>query len=243
MSATVVHTDTPARNADALVTRYAPLVKRIAYHMVGRLPSSVQVEDLIQTGLMGLLEAAQRFDASHGASFETYAGIRIRGYMLDEVRRSGWTPRSVRRKARRISAAMRTVEQAQGREAHAGEVAAALGIELDEFYTLQREAAGFGVLSISELSSDDDDDSWLERVANHEPGPQDEVLEQELRNRIAAAITNLPQREQLVMSLYYEADLNLREIGAVLGVTESRVCQIHSQAVLRLRREIAAADA
>jgi RNA polymerase sigma factor FliA len=226
----------PERNPDALVARHAPLVKRIAYHLVGRLPANVQVEDLIQAGMIGLLEAARRFDPAHGASFETYAGIRIRGHMLDEVRRGGWSPRAARRKARQIAAAMNQVEQASGGEARDADVAAALGVEIAEYHALRHDAARFGVVSITELTgADGEDDDWLERVADHHPSPAEDVESEETLVRVAAAIERLPEREKIVMSMYYDDELNLREIGAVLGVTESRICQIHGQAVVRLR--------
>lgn len=232
----------PGLDLDSLVERHAGLVKRIAYHLIGRLPASVQVEDLIQAGMIGLIEAARRFDATHGASFETYAGIRIRGHMLDEVRRSGWSPRAARRKARRLAAATHQVQQASGAEASERDVAAALGVAMDEYHALRHDATRFGVFNASDLvGSGDDEEDFLERVPDQANGPAELAAGDEALTRLSQAIDQLPERERLVMSMYYDDELNLREIGVVLGVTESRVCQIHSQAVLRLRGRLAGA--
>jgi len=213
-----------------LVERYAALVKRIAYHLVSRLPPSVQVDDLIQAGMIGLLEAAAHYDPGQGASFETYAGIRIRGAMLDEIRRSDWTPRSVHRKARQVAEAMRAIEHEKGRDARDVEVAQALGISLEEYYRILQDAAGCRIFSLDETDTGEEPP---------EPGggedPLAAVEDQAFREALAEAIAGLPERERLVMSLYYEEELNLREIGEVLGVSESRVCQIHGQALMRLR--------
>ncbi len=220
---------------ESLVTRYAPLVKRIAYHLVSRLPPSVQVEDLIQAGMIGLLEAAAHYDPTQGASFETYAGIRVRGAMLDEIRRSDWTPRSVHRKARQVAEAMRAIEHAKGRDARDVEVAEALGIGLEEYYRILQDAAGCRIFSL------DDGDGRDEQAEPTGVGddPAAAVEDEAFRAALAEAIASLPERERLVMSLYYDEELNLREIGEVLGVSESRVCQIHGQALVRLRARMA----
>jgi RNA polymerase sigma factor for flagellar operon FliA len=218
---------------DDLVTRNVSLVKRIAYHLVSRLPPSVQVEDLIQAGMIGLLEAARNYNATHGASFETYAGIRIRGAMLDEIRRSDWTPRSVHRKMRMVAEAVREIENAKGRDARDSEVAEALGMSLDEYHQILKDAAGCRVFSFDDPTVAGDEYEGYSADARHTP--LDMLQNEDFRGSLAEAISGLPERERLVMSLYYDEELNLREIGEVLGVSESRVCQIHGQALVRLR--------
>jgi len=225
----------PAVNETQLVQRHSDLVRRIAHHLMARLPSSVDVGDLIQAGLIGLLEAARNFSGAHGASFETYAGIRIRGAMLDELRRGDWAPRSLHRRQREISAAMHVIEQESGREARDSEVAERMGIGLEEYHRSVQDAAQCRVLSISPRSGEDEGDI---DAPSDVDGPQRELERSEFQGELAAAIRALPERERLVLSLYYEDELNLREIGAVLEVSESRVCQIHGQALLRLRARL-----
>jgi len=222
---------------DEQLARYAPLVKRIAHHLMGRLPQSVQVDDLIQAGMMGLLEALRNFDDTQGASFETYAGIRIRGAMLDEVRRNDWAPRSVHRKSRQVSEAIHAIEAREGREASAREIARELDLDLDEYHQLLLDARGHKLFSLDESSLGDD--PIVERIADERAGIIEALQDEEFQGQLADAIAGLPERERLVMALYYEQDLNLKEIGAVLGVSESRVCQIHSQALMRLRARLA----
>ena len=219
---------------DALVERHAPLVKRIAFHLKRRMPPA-SVEDLIQAGLIGLIEAARSFDGSRGASFETYAGIRIRGAMIDEIRRGDWAPRSVHRNARRVSSAIRAIEARTGREASDLEVAQELGMELDEYHRMAQDCMGTRLFSIDELAASGgelEDDPGA-------AGPHDDVLRAQWQRNLAEAIDGLPERERLVLALYYQEELNLKEIGQVLGVSESRVSQIHSQAALRLRARLA----
>ncbi len=223
----------PPQDDAALVQRHAELVRRIAHHMAARLPASVDVTDLIQAGLIGLLEAGRNYSGAHGASFETYAGIRIRGAMLDELRRGDWAPRSVHRRLREISAAIRSIEQEAGREARDTEVALRLGITLDEYHSSVSDASRCQVFS---SSAHDDQSSDLDSPA--EGGPQQDLERSEFQREMAEAIQSLPQREKLVLSMYYDDEMNLREIGAVLEVSESRVCQIHGQALLRLRARL-----
>jgi RNA polymerase sigma factor for flagellar operon FliA len=215
------------------------LVKRIAYHMKGRLPSSVQVEDLIQAGMIGLLEAIQKYNAAQGASFETYAGIRIRGAILDEIRRGDWTPRSVHRKARELAEAVRVVESRLGREAKDEEVANELGIKLEEYHHILQDAVGAHILSIDMPDQDDLSEDQLSVLdAADENEPVHELLQMQFHEHLTEAIRSLPEREQLVLSLYYDEELNLKEIGDVLGVSESRVSQILSQALVRVRARL-----
>ncbi len=220
-------------NHEQVVEKHVPLVKRVAYHLLGRMPPSVQLDDLIQAGLVGLLEAINNYDSSKGASFETYARIRIQGAMIDEVRRGDWTPRSVYRKARQVAEAVRTVECREGREAQPEEVAGELGLSLDEYNRILRDTAGCHMLSFDELNGD----AWApDPVAEgEEQGPLPELQKEGFKQSLAEAIANLPERERLVMSLYYDDEFNLREIGEILGVSEARVCQIHGQALNRLR--------
>jgi RNA polymerase sigma factor for flagellar operon FliA len=217
----------------ALVERYAPLVKRIAHHLLARLPSSVQVDDLIQAGVIGLLEAARNYDAGRGASFETYAGIRIRGAMIDEVRRGDWAPRSVHRNARRAQEAMARLERRLGRDASDHELAAELGVSLAEYHAIAQDSLGSKLFSFDDLGHEDE--SPDDRIPGSELSPEQGVQRDSLRRHLATAIAGLPERERLVLALYYDEELNLKEIGLVLGVSESRVSQIHSQAALRLR--------
>ncbi len=233
MNGAAMYAATQDRGQDELVTRHAPLVKRIAYHLMSRLPPSVQVDDLIQAGMIGLLEAARNYDPSQGASFETYAGIRIRGAMLDEIRRTDWTPRSVHRKARQVAEAVREIENAKGRDARDNEVAELLGISLDEYHRILQDATGARVFSFDDPGTMGEESEPRSLEAGNEP--LDTLQHDDFQKALAEAIAGLPERERLVMALYYDEELNLREIGEVLGVSESRVCQIHGQALIRLR--------
>ncbi len=223
-------------NYDELVNQHAPLVKRIAYHLMNRLPPNVQADDLIQAGMIGLLEASRNYDPSQGASFETYAGIRIRGAMLDEIRRSDWTPRSVHRKARVVAEAMRTIENEYGRDARDVEVAEELGMNLKEYHAILQDASGCRIFSLDELAAVGD--VMRGEAGGVHAGPYEGLQKDAFKEALAQEIAGLPERERLVMALYYDEELNLREIGQILGVSESRVCQIHSQAALRLRSRL-----
>jgi len=225
------------RETEALVMRHAELVKRIAYHLAGRLPASVEVADLIQAGMLGLLEAASNYTADRGASFETYAGIRIRGAMLDALRKLDWAPRSVHRKARAAAQAIREIEAEFGREARDGEIAERLGVTLEEYHKIAHDAVSCRISSLDDTNGDDD--SLLGRIEDENADPFADASDEGFREALAKAIKELPERERLVMSLYYDEELNLKEIGAVLKVTESRVCQLHGQALMRLKARLA----
>ena len=229
-------------NKDDLVQRFAPLVKRIAHHLMARLPSSVQVDDLVQNGMIGLLDAIDRFEAGLGAQFETYAAQRVRGAMLDGLRENDWLPRSLRREFRQIEQTIARLEQEYGRPPSENELAASLGVPLAEYQRMLQDARGHQVISFEDLVEENGDD-FLERHFADNKGDPFRILEDEnLRRMLVEGIEQLPEREKLMMALYYEQDLNLREIGEVMGVTESRVCQIHSQAVARLRSRILGAE-
>jgi len=233
MYATTMH----AGGTDDLVIQHVPLVKRIAFHLLGRLPDSVQVDDLIQAGMLGLLEAVKNYDVSQGASFDTYAGIRIRGSMLDEVRRSDWTPRSVHKKARMVSEAIREIENESGESARDVDIAEHLGVDLDGYYHILQDSLGCKTFSVEELAETGDSAFQNAETSDSEPG---NLLEQDdFQQALAKSIMTLPERERLVISLYYDEEFNLREIGEVLNISESRVSQISSQAMLRLRSRLA----
>ena len=216
-----------------LVERHAPLVKRIAYHLLARLPASVQVDDLIQSGMIGLIEAAKNFDATKGASFETFAGIRIRGSMLDEIRRGDWTPRSVHRNARLIAETIAELEAEFGRDVKDVEVAEKLDISLDEYHHMLSDVSGGRIIGFEDLGVSEDvlvtaDDTQHDILF-------DSQASDAFQQALVKNISSLPEREAIVLSLYYNDELNLKEIGEVLNVSESRVSQIHSQALVRLR--------
>jgi RNA polymerase sigma factor for flagellar operon FliA len=215
-----------------LVEQHAPLVKRIAHHLLARLPASVLVDDLIQAGMIGLLEASKNFDGSKGASFETFAGIRIRGAMLDEIRKGDWTPRSVHKNSRSITEAINQVERITGRDARDAEVAEYMGVTLGEYHSMLGEVNAGRIIGIEDLGVTEDVLSSNDKGSDE---PFDEILQGTFQKALAHAITTLPEREAIVLSLYYDEELNLREIGEVLDVSESRVSQIHSQAMHRLK--------
>lgn len=237
MNGQAMYADVQRQGCEPDFGAYAPLVKRIAFHLHGRLPSSVQVEDLIQAGMIGLLEAMSNYDASHGASFETYAGIRIRGAMLDEIRLGDWTPRAVRRQNRELVKAVKAVEDRKGGEATDTEVAAHLGVSIDAYHRMVGDAAGSRLFSLDENARGGD---WRDTiVAEAGAGPAPLFEGHAYKRAVAQAIEDLPERERMVMALYYDEELTLKEVGAVLELSESRVCQIHGQALVRLRARLA----
>jgi RNA polymerase sigma factor for flagellar operon FliA len=216
-----------------LVERHAPLVKRIAHHLLARLPASVLVDDLIQAGMIGLLEASRNFDGTKGASFETFAGIRIRGSMLDEIRKGDWTPRSVHKNGRAITEAINQVERETGRDARDFDVAEKLHVSIDQYHQMLIEVNVGKIIGIEDLGVTDD--VIADERSKGSDTPFEDLLQGSFQKALAHAITTLPEREAIVLSLYYDEELNLREIGEVLEVSESRVSQIHSQAMLKLK--------
>lgn len=227
-----------ALDRDQLVVQYAPLVKRIAYHLLLKLPASVHVDDLIQNGMIGLLDASSRFEEGLGAQFETYAVQRIRGAMLDGLREEDRLPRGLRREMRRIEAAIQKLEHRHGRHPNETELAESLDMPLADYQKLLHDARGYQLLYLEDMTGEGDEDFLDRHTSANAADPLSLLEEAGMRSALITAIENLPEREKLMMSLYYEEDLNLREIGEVMGVTESRVCQLHSQAVARLRANV-----
>lgn len=236
MDALAAYSRVNQQTQETLVKSHALLVKRIAHHLLGRLPQSVQLDDLIQAGMLGLLEAARHYDSSKGASFETYAGIRIRGHMLDEVRRNDWVPRSVYRNSRMISEAVKQVEHRLGREAKDLEIAAELNLPLNEYHDMLQDSASSHLYGFDDLGVTDD--TLLGDGSGTSTEPHVNVLHNDLMSRLTHVISAIPQKERLVLSLYYEQDLNLKEIGEVLGVSESRISQILTQAIHRIKSRL-----
>ncbi|KAA0017879.1 RNA polymerase sigma factor FliA [Salinicola corii] len=219
----------------ALIEQYLPMVRRHALSLQVRLPASVELDDLIQAGMLGLLDAMGRYDDSHGASFSTYANQRIRGAMIDELRSRDWMPRSVRRSARALDQAVRRLEQQLGRAPEEREIAREMGVSRDEYHQLLTDTNNGFLLAYDESDSENGVTAVSE---GGPPSPLEALLDADNRANVMAAIEALPEREKLLLGLYYQEELNLKEIGAVLGVSESRVCQLHSQAVSRLRSRL-----
>lgn len=233
-----MYTETGIADKDQFIAEYTTLVKRIAHHMMARLPASVQVDDLIQAGMIGLLDAVNRYEGSYGRQFESYAAQRIRGSILDELREADWLPRSLRRKMRQIETAMRSLEQRLGYPPNEKEIADEMNLSLVEYQEMLQEAGG-GQLIYYEDYQEDEEDHFLDRLRGDQSNePLDQLLEKNLRELLVDAIEKLPEKEKLVMGMYYEQEMNLREIGAVLGVSESRICQLHTQAISRLRTRL-----
>ncbi|MGY0614004.1 RNA polymerase sigma factor FliA [Vibrio sp. FJH11] len=222
----------------SFIERYSVLVKRIAHHLLGRLPPSVQVEDLIQAGMIGLIEAQQNYDGTKGASFETYAGIRIRGAMLDDMRKGDWVPRSVHKNNREINQAIAALEGILNRDPSDSEVAAHLGMSLNQYHSALTDINCSKIVGIEDLGVSDDVFSPADE--SDDSNPFKGVADESFRHALVESIKQLPEREALVLSLYYDEELNLKEIGDVLGVSESRVSQILSQSMQRLRTKLSA---
>jgi len=222
---------------EAAIEKFSPLVKRMAHHMLAKLPPSVQLDDIIQAGLIGLMDAINRYQDNHGTQFETYATHRIRGAILDELRSNDWLPRSLRRSLREVEGANSRLEQKLGRPPVEREMAKEMGVPLKEYQDLLQEARGYQLFHIEDFAVDEE--SYLDRnCPDDTANPLARLQDARLREALVQAIGLLPEREKLLMGLYYDKELNFREIAAVLGVSESRVCQLHGQAVARLRGKI-----
>ena len=227
---------------NAMIRQYQPLVRRLAHHMMAKLPANVEVDDLIQVGLIGLSEALTRYEAAQGVQFETFATQRIRGAMLDELRGNDWMSRGSRKSQKDIEQALRRLEHKLGRTPLESEIAADLGLILVDYQTLLGKVRGTQLVYLEDMArGNDEEDSFLDRhVGDSDADPMNMLRDQRLRQALVAAIKNLPEREQFIMSMYYEQDMNLKEIAAVLDVTESRICQLHSQSIARLRAKMRA---
>ncbi len=219
---------------NSVVQENAELVKRIACHLLVRLPDSVMLEDLIQAGMIGLIEAANNYDPSKGASFSTYASIRIKGSMLDEVRKGDWTPRSVHKNARTVAEATLSLEHLTGRRAKDVEVAEYLGISMEEYHKILKDSSGSKIFAFDDIG-DDEDSFFTENIADKSSNLIDVLQQKDFKEKLAKVILSLPERERLVLVLYYEEELNLKEIAEVIGVTESRISQILGKATIRLQ--------
>jgi RNA polymerase sigma factor for flagellar operon FliA len=217
------------------IVRHATLVKRIAFHLLNRLPPTVQVDDLIQSGMVGLLEAASNFDSSMGASFETFAGIRIRGAMIDEIRKSDWTPRSVHRKFRAVTEAIQKIENETGQDSNDSDVATLLGLSLSDYHQILIDSSSARIFSIEALEENVNDSVMPN---SSETTPEESFSQSEYQQQLVNSIKKLPEKEQFVMSMYYDDEMNFREIGEVLDVTESRICQLHGQALLKIKAKM-----
>ena len=221
---------------NSMLKQYSPLVRRLAHQMIAKLPANVELDDLIQVGMIGLTDALSRFDAAQGVQFETFATQRIRGAMLDELRGSDWMSRGNRKQQREIEAAVHRLEQRLGRAPQESEIAREMGLPLTEYQELLGKVRGTQLVYLEDMSGADGDNDYLDRhVGDEAANPLAQLQDHRMREALVAAIKTLPEREQYVMSMYYEHDMNLKEIAAVLKVTESRVCQLHSQCIARLR--------
>lgn len=234
-----MYTATGRLDANAMLKQYSPLVRRLAHQMIAKLPANVEIDDLIQVGMIGLNDALSRFDVEQGVQFETFATQRIRGAMLDELRGTDWMSRGNRKQQRTIEQAVHKLEHQLGRAPAESEIAREMGLKLAEYQDLLSKVRGTQLIYLEDMSGDDGDADFLDRhVADEGLNPLGQLEDQRMRQALVDGIKALPEREQQVMSMYYEHDLNLKEIAAVLGVTESRVCQLHSQTIARLRAKL-----
>jgi RNA polymerase sigma factor for flagellar operon FliA len=218
-----------------LLTDHMPLVKRLAHHMKAKLPPSVEVDDLVQAGMIGLLDAISRYEETHGAQFETYAVLRIRGAMVDELRSNDWMPRSTRSTMKKVETAMTSLQQKLGHPPTESEVAKLLKLSLADYQDMLSDGGGHQLVYYEDFHDNEGNDSFLDRYAVDDADPLRSLLDTDFRQAVIDAIDALPPREKILMGLYYEEEMNLKEIGAVMGVSESRVSQLHTQAVARLR--------
>ncbi len=232
--------------SDTLV-KYAPLVRRLALQLIAKLPASVELDDMIQAGMLGLLDAANRYQDDQGAQFETYASQRIRGAMLDELRANDWLSRGLRQSSRKVDAAVQVLEQKLSRSPTEREIAASMQLSLEDYQHLLQEIHGSQLVYYEDCEGGSNENSFLDRQngtgdRGSANDPLQRMLDSGMRHMLVEAIGLMPERERLLLSLYYEQEMNLREIGAVLEVSQSRVCQLHSQAISRLRVRLSEAS-
>lgn len=226
-------------NKDHLLSQHAPMVKKLAHLMKAKLPPSVEVDDLIQAGMIGLLDAVNRYEEIHGAQFETYAMQRIRGAMLDELRSSDWMPRSMRQNMRKIEVAINTLQQRLGRPPSESEVAKQLKLSLEAYQDMLSDGGGHQLVYYEDFHDPESNEHFLDRHGTEmADDPLQLLMENGFRSAVIDAIEALPEREKILMGLYYEQEMNLKEIGTIMGVSESRVCQLHSQAIARMRAQL-----
>jgi RNA polymerase sigma factor for flagellar operon FliA len=223
-------------NTDQMLKQHSGLVKKMAYQLKAKLPSCVELDDLVQAGMIGLMDAIQRYEDTHGAQFETYASQRVRGAMLDELRGADWLPRGIRKNMRDIEVAVQQLEQKLGRPPTESEIAKHMNFSLEDYYDVLSDCQGHQLIYYEDFQDDDGGEHFLDRYVDDDSSdPVKSLLESDFREALIDSIEHLPDREKMLMGLYYEQELNLKEIGAIMNVSESRVCQLHSQAVARLR--------
>jgi len=238
---TDMYTSRGTLDRQAAIDQYGQLVRRVAAQLIAKLPANVEMDDLVQAGMIGLFDALSRYQANQGAQFETFAMQRVRGAMLDELRGNDWLPRSVRRNQRTIESAIQRLEQRFKRPPTDLEIAAEMGLTIDAYHTMLGDARGSQLIYLDEMGSEESEEGFLDRHdVTDDAAPLAMLRDARFRQALIEAIDGLPEREKMVMGMYYEQDMNLKEIGAVLGVTESRVSQLHSQAVARLRTRLRA---
>ncbi|SDX47636.1 RNA polymerase, sigma 28 subunit, SigD/FliA/WhiG [Collimonas sp. OK242] len=229
------------------LAKYAPLVRRLALQLIAKLPASVELDDMIQAGMLGLLDAANRYQDDQGAQFETYASQRIRGAMLDELRANDWLSRGLRQSSRKVDAAVQALEQKLSRSPSEREIAVSMQLSLEDYQHLLQEIHGSQLVYYEDCEGGGNENSFLDRQHGYgdrggADDPLQRMLDSGMRHMLVEAIALMPERERLLLSLYYEQEMNLREIGAVLEVSQSRVCQLHSQAISRLRVRLSEAS-
>jgi RNA polymerase sigma factor for flagellar operon FliA len=222
-----------------LLEQHAALVKKIAYQLMAKLPPNIEMDDLIQSGMMGLIEALDRYEEVQGAEFETYASTRIRGAMLDELRSIDWVPRGVRKNMRNVETAIRQLEQELTKPPSDGQVAKKLNMSIEQYYDILRDCSGHQLVYYEDFHDEDSSDHFLDHFINDSANnPMALILSDEFHVALVESIDALPEREKILMGLYYEQELNLKEIGAVMTVSESRVSQLHTQAISRIRAHL-----
>ncbi|WP_295956232.1 RNA polymerase sigma factor FliA [Rhodoferax sp.] len=223
-----------------MLRQYVPLVRRLAHHMIAKLPPNIELDDLIQVGMIGLSEALTRYEVAQGVQFETFATQRIRGAMIDELREGDWMSRGSRKSQKEIERAVQRLEQKLGRSPLESEIAIELEMTLPDYQELLGKVRGTQLVYLEDMNGGADDGAgFLDRhVADETADPVNLLRDHRLRASLVEAIKTLPDREQYIMSMYYENDMNLKEIAAVLEITESRVCQLHSQSIARLRAKM-----